>query len=67
MYNSVLKTNKRSSYPCPCKNCGDREVGCHGSCEAYRSWRAHMDERNNKIRNNKNKHKEYHEYRNSLF
>ena len=25
---------------CPCWNCGDREVGCHGGCEKYRKYRA---------------------------
>jgi hypothetical protein len=33
---------------CPCKNCLDREIGCHGWCEGYKSW---VDE------NEKAKHK----------
>lgn len=24
----------------PCKDCGKRELGCHGSCEDYSSYRA---------------------------
>lgn len=23
---------------CPCKNCKEREVGCHGYCELYKNW-----------------------------
>lgn len=22
----------------PCKDCEDREIGCHGKCEAYMEW-----------------------------
>lgn len=22
----------------PCKNCPDRTITCHGSCEKYKSW-----------------------------
>lgn len=29
----------------PCKDCAEREVGCHGRCERYKTWRAEMDER----------------------
>lgn len=28
----------------PCKNCGDRFIGCHGKCEKYKAWRAEYDE-----------------------
>ena len=35
----------------PCKNCGDREIGCHSKCEKYRTFREPLDkaaiERNN--------------------
>jgi len=30
---------------CPCKECGKREIGCHGQCGEYREWRAQHDER----------------------
>lgn len=33
---------------CPCKNCGDRFIGCHGKCEKYKAWRAEYDEINKK-------------------
>lgn len=23
---------------CPCKDCQNRKVGCHGSCEAYKEF-----------------------------
>ena len=23
---------------CPCQNCLDREIGCHGTCEKYKDW-----------------------------
>ena len=29
---------------CPCLNCGDRFIGCHGKCEKYKGWRAEYDE-----------------------
>ena len=39
---------------CPCRNCGDRKVGCHGKCEKYISWAADhekkkMEERSRKV------------------
>ena len=34
--------NKEITYPgavmSPCKGCGDRTPGCHGSCKAYKEW-----------------------------
>ena len=29
-------------YP-PCKGCGDRELGCHATCEGYKAYRAKVD------------------------
>ena len=23
---------------CPCRNCADRVIGCHGSCMKYTDW-----------------------------
>ena len=23
---------------CPCKDCTDREIGCHSTCEKYINW-----------------------------
>lgn len=28
---------------CPCKECGDRNPGCHDKCEKYKAWRAGWD------------------------
>ena len=27
----------------PCKDCPDREVGCHSTCEKYKAFRAEKD------------------------
>ena len=24
----------------PCKNCSDRHIACHGSCDKYKEWKA---------------------------
>lgn len=28
----------------PCKDCNDRSVGCHSSCERYKKWAQDYDE-----------------------
>lgn len=30
---------------CPCKDCPDREVGCHGKCKRYAEWRKVLEEK----------------------
>lgn len=25
--------------PCPCKDCEFRHPGCHGDCEAFKTWK----------------------------
>lgn len=37
-----------SKISAPCKDCGDRYVGCHGKCEKYLTFRSRLDEENNK-------------------
>lgn len=32
-----------SSHGCPCKECPEREIGCHGQCEKYAAWRVGVD------------------------
>ena len=32
----------------PCKNCPDRELGCHGKCEKYQEYRTKVNEYNKK-------------------
>ena len=33
----INMSNHRISNP-PCKDCADREVGCHSTCKAYIEW-----------------------------
>ena len=37
----------------PCKECGDRHVGCHSSCSKYKEWRAAADADNAAIKTKK--------------
>ena len=30
----------------PCKDCPDRQVGCHGTCGKYKDYRAALDAHN---------------------
>ena len=34
----------------PCYNCGKRVVGCHSTCEDYKTFKAEILERKQKIR-----------------
>ena len=29
----------------PCHKCMDRAIGCHGSCEKYKTWDAELERR----------------------
>lgn len=40
---------------CPCKDCEDRYPKCHSSCDGYISWRKQLDDRNDIIREGKEK------------
>lgn len=31
---------------CPCKDCEDREIGCHSKCEKYKKFRDDVDASN---------------------
>ena len=33
----------------PCKDCENREVGCHSKCEEYIEWKEELAELNKKI------------------
>lgn len=37
----------------PCKNCGNRKVGCHANCEGYINFRKNYEELRERI----NKHR----------
>ena len=38
--------NRSNPHNCPCKDCQDRNPGCHDRCEKFREWRAKIDSRN---------------------
>ena len=46
----------------PCKDCSDRQIGCHGICERYKSWNADHIEQNRKIRTEREKDNLYRSY-----
>ena len=31
----------------PCKNCSERQLGCHGKCEKYAAWKTERDKAKN--------------------
>lgn len=37
----------------PCKDCKDRFVGCHSSCDKYKEFRINLDEEREKTREEK--------------
>lgn len=34
---------------CPCVKCESREIGCHGKCEKYISWKTQRQQEQDKI------------------
>lgn len=42
-----------SEIKCACKNCNDRKVGCHATCEKYKKFKEKTSEMNKKIRDEK--------------
>lgn len=52
MRNSGLFNNYVSS---PCKDCVDREIGCHSVCEKYIQYLKEKDEYNKKVSNARKK------------
>lgn len=38
---------------CPCKNCADRHLSCHGQCEKYKAWAEEKRAANKAITKNK--------------
>lgn len=47
---------------CPCRDCTDRQCGCHSHCEKYKGWRKEYDERKKKIDESKHNESEYLNY-----
>ena len=39
----------------PCKDCKDRELGCHDWCQLYREFRKELDQYNEVVKKNKEK------------
>lgn len=40
---------------CPCLECKDRVVGCHGTCELYKAWKTNVNRLNAIARKKKEK------------
>lgn len=40
-----------------CKDCPDRHVGCHGTCERYKAERAEMDRLKERMKNDDDFHR----------
>lgn len=34
-----MEFNRSDPFDCPCRDCAERSVGCHGECEGYLEWR----------------------------
>ena len=47
----------------PCKDCADREIGCHGTCEKYQYFQKHHKEEKAQISEAKLAEQEYRETR----
>jgi hypothetical protein len=45
-----------------CKDCTDRHINCHSTCERYKAWREELDKRNEKIREVKNRENDIRNY-----
>lgn len=53
-----MDVNERFFYvknPSPCKDCESRNIGCHASCDNYKSWKSAERERSEKIRKEKDR------------
>ena len=38
---------------CPCRDCPNRKIGCHGKCEKYQGWNKEHSQLNKNIRRKK--------------
>lgn len=43
-------------FPCPCRKCNDRIMGCHSVCDKYKEWSDKMKVENERVRAIKIKH-----------
>lgn len=46
---------------CPCRDCKEREVGCHGYCELYKIWSEENERLRNKIQQESHANRIYEE------
>ena len=46
----------------PCKDCPDREVGCHSKCQKYAEFRKGIDESNMAVDEKRRGDREWHSY-----
>lgn len=44
----------------PCRNCADRNISCHSSCEKYVDFRKQLDDFNIKLKKQKEDYRERH-------
>ena len=48
---------------CPCKNCPDRYIGCHSSCNKYISYKTELENFKDKVKKAKDKEIAFIEYK----
>lgn len=47
---------------CPCYQCDEREVGCHGKCDAYKEYTELNETHKQNVRDGMKNDKSYNEY-----
>ena len=47
------------SVSAPCKECTDRESGCHGRCEKYKAYKAATEELREQQKRNQDVYRDY--------
>jgi hypothetical protein len=38
---------------CPCRNCADRQAGCHSSCAKYTKWKSEYTKYSKAVKENR--------------
>lgn len=46
-----IVSNVLQGITAPCKDCEDRKIGCHGTCEKYKDFKTTIETEKAKIRN----------------
>lgn len=47
---------------CPCRDCSERQCGCHAKCEKYKGWRKEFDDQKKANLQCKNEYRRLNEY-----